>query len=119
MKKGLFAELPQMGINCKYEIGAKGIMVTTYLSIPNTLGEAIGYPIVNLSADQTLIQLKNQWFIKNEHLFTWSEIEEVGIYNLYYKLMNEARQSKRYLMEYHKNTILEITWESINLKQFK
>lgn len=59
MKKGLFAELPQMGINCKYEIGAKGIMVTTHLSIPNTLGEAIGYPIVNLSADQIMKMLRS------------------------------------------------------------
>lgn len=113
MKKGIYAKLPQAGINCKYEIGAKGITVTTYLSISNTLGEAIGYTIVELSADQILIQKNNQWFIKSEHLFTWSEIEEVGIYNLYYKLMDEARQSKRYLMEYHKDTILEIIWSKM------
>lgn len=113
MKKGIFAELPQMGMNCKYEIGAKGITVTTHLSVSNALGEAIGYSTVELSADQTLIQKKNQWFIKSKHLFTWAEIEKVGIYNLYYKLMDEARQSKRYLMEYHKDAILDIVWNKM------
>ena len=110
MNKGIYAELPQMGMNCKYEIGAKGITVTTHLSVSNALGEVIGFTSVELSADQTLIQKKNQWFIKSEHLFTWAEIEKVGVYNLYYKLMNEARQSKRHLMEYHKDAILDIVW---------
>lgn len=39
MKKCIFAELPQSGINCKYEIGAKCITVTPYLSVANTLGD--------------------------------------------------------------------------------
>ena len=110
MKKGIYAELPQAGANCKYEINAKGITVTVHLSVNSALGEAIDCTRVELSADQTLIQKKNQWFIKSTHLFTWSEIEKVGIYNLYYKLMNEARQSKRSLMEYHKDAILDIVW---------
>lgn len=113
MKKDIFVELPQMGINCKYEIGAKCITVTTHLSVANALGKAIGYSTVELSADQTLIQKKNQWFIKSEHLFTWAEIEKVGVYNLYYKLMDEARQSKRHLMEYHKDAILDIVWNKM------
>ena len=110
MNKGIYAELPQMGINCKYEIGAKGITVTTHLSVANALGEAIGCSTVELSANQTLIQKKNQWFIKSKQLFTWAEIEKVGVYNLYHKLMDEARKTKRYLMEYHKDAILDIVW---------
>lgn len=113
MKKNLYAELPHAGGNCKYEINAKGIIVTTYLSVFNALGEIIGYPMVKLSADQILIKKKNQWFIKSVHLFTWKEVEEVGVYYLYYKLMDEARQSKRYLMEYHKDDILNNYWEKI------
>ena len=113
MKKGIFAELPQMGINCKYEIGAKGITVTTHLSVANALGEAIGYSTVELSADQTLIQQKKQWFIKSKHLFTWAEIEKVGVYNMYNTLMDAARQSRRALQEYHKDAILNILWEKI------
>lgn len=113
MKKGIFAELPQMGMNCKYEIGAKGITVTTHLSVSSALGEAIGFTSVELSADQALIQKKNHWFIKSEHLFTWTEIEKVGIYNLYNTLMDAAIQSRRALQEYHKDAILNILWEKI------
>lgn len=113
MKKGIFAELPQMGINCKYEIKNTGIEVTTHLCVPKALGEAIGFSSVWLSADQTLIQRKNQWFIKSNHLFTWAEIEKVGVHNMYYKLMDEARQYKRHLMEYHKDAILENIWSKM------
>lgn len=113
MKKGIYAELPQAGANCKYEINAKGITVTTHLSINSALGQAIGYSVCQLNGDQTIIQLKNNWFIKSVHLFTWAEIEKVGVYNLYYKLMNEARQSKRHLMEYHKDAILEVIWSKM------
>ena len=113
MKKGIYAELPQAGANCKYEINAKGITVTTHLSINSALGQVIGCSVCQLDDDQTIIQLKNQWFIKSVHLFTWAEIEKVGVYNLYYKLMDEARQSKRYLMEYHKDAILDIVWSKM------
>ena len=113
MKKGIYAELPQMSMNCKYEIGVKGITVTAHLSVANALGKAIGYSTVELSADQTLIQQKKQWFIKSKHLFTWAEIEKVGVYNLYYKLMDEARKTKRHLMEYHKDAILDIVWSKM------
>ena len=113
MKKGIYAELPQAGANCKYEINAKGITVTTHLSINSALGQVIGCSVCKLNDDQTIIQLKNQWFIKSVHLFTWAEIEKVGVYNMYNTLMDSARQSRRALQEYHKDAILNILWEKI------
>lgn len=112
MTNKIVADLPQGG-NCKYEIKSKGTKVTVFLSVPTALGEVIGFKQVTLSGDQELINRKNKWFIKSEHLFTWAEIEKVGVYNMYYKLMEEARKSKRHLVEYHKDSILDIIWSKM------
>lgn len=113
-QQNCFASLPQAGKSCIYELTCSGIRATHHLSVMSTLGEVIGFPVVGLSKDQTLVQRKNKWFIKSDHLFTWRELEEIGgPQNMCYKLLNEARVTKRHLMEYHKDAILKAVWDNI------
>lgn len=111
--KGIKHDLPQAGINAQYTIKGKGIEVTIHLCVPRVLGEVVLFHSVELSETLLLKKKGNQWFIVGNKLYTWSEIEDRGVYNLYYDLMDEARKVKRHLMEYHKETILQELWNKL------